>query len=171
MSLSSPLINKNITKEKTHKYFFTSMVSHRGTPVSFAMREDGRIFYSVLDLSNTQQNANQVGDIDRNNDKNYWSKVNVGGVGASWLHFPMEIMQVGYGVVPNFLIDKYDSSNKKIINSYNNDRKPLDANDSELTEQAIKDSTDLFHSSTARLGAKAPFQVLSDGKQAVHGTG
>ena len=166
MPQSSPLINKNITKEKTHKYSYTSMVSHRGTPVSFAMVEDGRIFYSVLDMSNTEQNANQVGDNDndRNNDKNYWSKVNFEGVGASRLQFPIEIMQVGYGVVPNFLIDKYDSSNNKIIHKYNLEGKPLDQDGKELSEPAIKDKTDPFYSSTARLGANVPFQVLSDGK-------
>ena len=142
------------------------MVSHRGTPVSFAMVEDGRIFYSVLDMSNTEQNANQVGDNDndRNNDKNYWSKVNFEGVGASRLQFPIEIMQVGYGVVPNFLIDKYDSSNNKIIHKYNLEGKPLDQDGKELSEPAIKDKTDPFYSSTARLGANVPFQVLSDGK-------
>ncbi|NEN88021.1 MAG: LamG domain-containing protein [Okeania sp. SIO3H1] len=165
MVQSSPLINKNITKEQTHQYLFTSMVSHRGTPVSFAMRQDGRIFYSVLDMSNTEQNANQSDDNnDQNNDKNYWSKVNFEDVGASRLHFPSEIMQVGYGVVPNFVIDKYDKTNKKIIHSYNTEGKPLDENGKELSVQAIKDKTDTFYSSTARLGAKAPFQVLSDGK-------
>ncbi|MGK7956168.1 MAG: LamG-like jellyroll fold domain-containing protein [Crocosphaera sp.] len=172
MSQSSSLISKNIKKEETPNYLFTSMVSHRGTPVSFAMRDDGRIFYSVLDMSNTEQNANQ-GDNndqnndqknDQNNDKNYWSKVNFNNEGESRLHFPMEIMQVGYGVVPNFQIGKYNSKNSKIIQSYNGDGKPLGADGQELTEKKITDSTDDFWSSTARLGDKAPFQVLSDGK-------
>ncbi|MEO1352281.1 MAG: LamG-like jellyroll fold domain-containing protein [Cyanobacteria bacterium J06635_15] len=145
MPQSSPLINKNIAQEPTHNYLFTSMVSHRGTPVSFAMRADGRIFYSVLDMSNTEQDTAVSDD----HDKNYWSKVNFDGADASQLRFPMEIMQVGYAVAPNFVIDKYDSNNKKIIHSYNTEEKPL---------------ADPFHSSTARLGAKAPFQVLSDGK-------
>ncbi len=160
ISESSPLINKNLTKQETHEYLYTSMVSHRGTPVSFAMREDRKIFYSVLDISNTEQNA-QVSD---DNDKNYWSPVQFEGVGASYLHFPMEITQVGYAVVPNFPIDKYDSNNDKIIQDYNTDGKPRDANEQELSVQAIIDKTDPFYSSTARLGAKAPFQVLSDGK-------
>ncbi|MGD1701420.1 hypothetical protein [Dapis sp. BLCC M229] len=159
MPQSSPLINKNITKEQTHQYLFTSMVSHRGTPVSFAMRQDGRIFYSVLDMSNTEQNAT----VSDEHDKNYWSKVNFEGVDASQLHFPSEIMQVGYGVVPNFPIGKYDSNNNKIINR-EEAGKPLDANGNELSAEAIKDKTDPFYSSTARLGAKAQFQVLSDGK-------
>jgi hypothetical protein len=74
MPQSSSLINKNITTEQTHKYLFTSVVSHRGTPVSFAMDRDGRIFYSVLDLSSTEQNADAGSGGDLNNDKNYWSR-------------------------------------------------------------------------------------------------
>ena len=160
----SPLINKNITRQETHKYVHTGMVSHQGIPVSFAMREDGRIFYSVLDMSNTEQKAGAPGEHDRNNDKNYWSQVAFEGAAASILPFPSEIMQVGYAVAPNFQINKYDSNNKKVIYSYDEKGKPLDANKKELSDQAIKDKTDYFYSSTARLGAKAPFQVLSDGK-------
>ncbi|OZH52041.1 hypothetical protein AFK68_26935 [Hydrocoleum sp. CS-953] len=136
------------------------MVSHRGTPVSLAMREEGRIFYSVLDMSNTEQNA-----LKGDQDKNYWSEVNFKDKKQlSQLHFPSEIMQVGYGVVPNFQISKYNSGNSKIIQSYNDDGKPLDASGKELTEKDITDRTDDFWSSTARLGDKAPFQTLSDGK-------
>lgn len=164
MLQSSPLINKNITKEETHRYLFSSMISHRGTPISFAMREDGRIFYSVLDLSNSQQNENRVGDSDQNHDKNFWSRVNLEGEGASRLHFPLEIMQVGYGIAPNFLIDNYDSNNRRVIHSYSSAGKPLGENGETLSEQAIKDETDLFCSSTARLGALEPFQAMSDGK-------
>lgn len=160
MLQSSPLINKNIKRQKSHEFLFTSMVSHRGTPVSFAMREDGRIFYSVLDMSNTEQQANSTDG----NDKHHWSKVVFEGAGASILHFPREIMQIGYAVVPNFQIDQYDSNNKKVIHSYDEEGRPLDIDDQELSFQAIKDKTDPFYSSTARLGAKAPFQVLSDGK-------
>src|SRR4051812_5632125 len=111
MPLSSPLINKNITKQETHTYLHTSMVSHRGTPVSFAMRNDGHIFYSVLDMSNTEQNNNATGYNDKNNDKIYWSQVQLQGAGASRLQFPLEIIQVGYGMVPNYQIDKYDCNN------------------------------------------------------------
>jgi hypothetical protein len=76
----------------------------------------------------------------------------------------MEIMQVGYSVVPNHEIDKYDSNNQKIIDKYDEAGKPLDVNGRELSLEAINDKTDRFHSSTARLGAKQPFQTLSDSK-------
>ncbi len=158
-SQSSPLINNNITTQKSHTFLHTSMVSHRGVPISFAMRDDGRIFYSVLDMSNTEQNSSK-GD----NDKNYWSKVVFEGEeGASRLSYPSEIMQVGYGVVPNFQIDKYDEKNNKIVHK-EKDGKSFDEKDEELTDKAIEEKTDPFYSSTARLGAKGPFQVLSDGK-------
>ena len=163
MPHSSQLINKNIVKQETHKYLYTSMVAHRGTPISFAMREDGSIFYSVLDMSNTKRNA-EITDKFGDNDKNYWSPVEFNGVDINRLHFPMEIIQVGYEVVPNFPIDKYDRDNNKIIHSNDSDGKPLDKNGKELSDKAIKDKIDTFYSSTARLGAKAPFQVLSDAK-------
>lgn len=165
MSNSSSLINNNITQEQTHNYLYTSMVSHRGVPVSFAMRDDGHIFYSVLDMSNTEQNANLSTGADQNNDKNHWSQVSFGeNESASYLRFPSEIMQVGYGIVPNFQISKYDDDNQQIIHSYDDDGQPLDVSDVELTEQDIKDKTNPFYSSTSRLGAQASFQVLSDAK-------
>ncbi len=164
MAQSSPLINKNITSQDTHKYIHTSMVSHRGIPVSFAMRNDGKIFYSVLDMSNRQQNAKATADEDKNNDKNYWSNVNFKEPGTSQVPFPNEIVQIGYGVVPNFKIDKYDEKNNKIIHSKDEDGKSFDENKKELSDEAIAQKTDLYFSSTARLGAKAPFQAFSDGK-------
>ena len=127
MLQTSPLINKNNIKEKAHDYVHTSMVSHRGTPVSFAMREDdGKIFYSVLDLSSVKQQVNQISGDDANNDKFYWSNVNFDDDSMSCIHFPTELMQVGYAVVPNFTIHKYDKDNKKIIHSRDEDGKPLD---------------------------------------------
>ncbi|MEM6264850.1 MAG: LamG-like jellyroll fold domain-containing protein, partial [Bacteroidota bacterium] len=154
---SSPLINKNTTKQETHDYVYTTMVSHRGNPVSFAMRnDDGGIFYSVLNLSNTSQGSE--------NDKLNWSKVSFNGQGASRVPFPAEIAQVGYGVVPNFQVAKYNSQNEPIIHGVDLNGNPIGKEGEILTPQAIRNQTDLFYSSTARLGAKAPFQALSDGK-------
>lgn len=164
MPQRSPLINKNMTRQETHQYLHTGMVSHLGVPVSFAMRVDGRIFYSVLDMSSTEQRSGTPGGNDQNNDKNFWSPVAFEGMGASRLSFPSEIMQVGYGVVPNFQIERYGSKNEKIIDRYDSEGKPLDADGRVLSDRALKDKTDAFYSSTARLGAKEPFQVLSDGK-------
>lgn len=156
MAQSSALINKNRARQETHNFLYTSMVSHRGIPVSFAMREDGKIFYSVLDMSNTAQKTDD-------NDKNFWSDVRFDVDGVSSLNFPNEITRVGYAVAPNYRIPFYDSSNQKVIHRVL-DGKFYDAQGKELSLQAIKDQTDSFYSSTARLGAKAPFQVLSDTK-------
>ncbi len=164
MPQTSPLINKNMTRQETHVYLHTGMVSHQGVPISFAMRGDGRIFYSVLNMSSTEQRSTTADGNDRNNDKNFWSSVAFDRLGASRLLFPSEIMQVGYGVVPNFQIDRYNSKNEKIIVRYDSEGKPLDAEGKVLSDRALKDKTDAFYSSTARLGAKEPFQVLSDGK-------
>ncbi len=142
--ITSEFINKNLKEERTQGYLHTAMVSHRGNPVSFAMRDDGKIFYSVLDMSNTERNANKaaIKGEDSNNDKHYWSHVNfTDQVGV--LPFPQEIAQVGYGVVDNYKVAKHDSSNRPITNN--------------------STPADPFYSSTARLGAKAPFQALSDG--------
>ncbi len=162
MSSSSPLINKNIVKQEAHIYLFTSMVSHRGTPVSFAMRDDGQIYYSVLDTSNSRQKGNSSAG-DANNDKIYWSQIGLDGKDASKLQFPTEIVQVGYGIVPNVSIEKFDGNNNKVIKSILNGT-PLDKDGKTLSVKEIENRTDYFFSSTARLAAKAPFQALSDGK-------
>ncbi len=163
MAVSSSLISKNIVREETHRYLHTSMVSHRGVPVSLAMRDDGRIFYSVLDMSDTEGGTFEEG-ADRSNDKNFWSKVGFGGDYVSMLMFPTEIVQVGYAVAPNFQIDKYDHDNLKIVDRLDAAGKPLDATGRLLSETTIRNRTNYFYSSTARLGAKVPFQALSDGK-------
>ena len=64
-------------------------------------------------------------------------------ISVSTLQFPKEIAQVGYGVVPNRLVGDYKTA------------KDTTNNDGEI---------DSFYSTTARLGAIAPFQALSDGK-------
>ncbi|MFM2376674.1 MAG: hypothetical protein RLZZ165_1771, partial [Bacteroidota bacterium] len=161
-TLSTSLISKNNTREETHRYLHTAMVSHSGTPVSFAMRTDGRIFYSVLNLSSSQTAAADT--VDRNNDKNFWSKVDFTNPAVSSLNFPSEIVQVGYGIAPNFSIDKFDKDNRKIIQRLDAGGKPLDAEGRPLSAQAIRERTDSHWSSTGRFGAKAPFQVLSDSK-------
>jgi hypothetical protein len=164
MTKLSSLISKNCVQQKTHNYIHTSLVSHRGTPISFAMRDDGKIFYSVLDLSNSKDQPNSAAGEDRHNDKFYWSSVDFNDERISRLQFPMELMQVGYAIVPNYQMSKYDENNEKIIQGFSEDDKPLDKANNELSEKAIEERTDSFFSSTAKLGAKEPFQALSDGK-------
>ena len=117
-------------------YTHTSMVSHRGTVVAFAMNAERRIKYSVLDLSNQSEEKGAV-------DRDYWQE---GAQGVLEVTFPQELSQSGYGVLQNRQM-------------------PLRKRDgSLLTDKENKSQADAFHSSTARLTADAPFQVLSDGK-------
>ena len=155
---TNKFIANNLKQESTSNYKYTAMVSHMGKPVSFAMQDNGKIFYSVLDMSS--QAASSDAKADKNNDKLYWSKVTQ----ASMLYFPQEIMQTGYALVANKRIDVYDSNNRKVISSYNANKQPLDSNGQILDKKTIKNRTDYFYSSTARLTAVAPFQALSDGK-------
>ncbi|NKB53989.1 MAG: hypothetical protein GKR94_18370 [Gammaproteobacteria bacterium] len=159
-------IANHLKEEASATYKYTAMVSHLGKPVSFAMRDDGRIFYSVLDVSGSAQNTPSNEAIDGDNDKYHWSRVNPNSnsATASMLHFPAEISQVGYAVAPNRKIDQYDSQNQRIIDRYDSQGKPLDKAGEELTKAQIANQVDRFYSSTARLGAVAPFQALSDGK-------
>ena len=157
-------IANHLKEEASAVYRHTAMVSHLGKPVSFAMRDDGRIFYSVLDVSAATQDVS--GAVDKDNDKHYWSKVNpnADSATASVLRFPAEISQVGYTIVPNRKIVPHDNHNQPIIDRYDNQGNPLDKQGKVLNKQQIADQSDSFYSSTARLGAVAPFQALSDGK-------
>ncbi len=163
---TTAFIANNLRTEASAIYKYTAMVSHMGKLVSFAMRNDGKIFYSVLDTSSPAQNTPNDQTADKNNDKYYWSVVDpdANSVTASILRFPGEIGQVGYAIVPNRVIDRYDNRNEKIIASYDRQGRPLDKDGNALTKAQIANQVDPFYSSTARLGAVAPFQALSDGK-------
>ena len=108
------------------------------------MDGEGKIFYSVLDLSSNQASQTAGQGQDQENDKHFWSAVDfTSEKSPPKLQFPKEIAQVGYGVVPNRLVGDYKTA------------KDTTNNDGEI---------DSFYSTTARLGAIAPFQALSDGK-------
>ena len=147
--ITSSFISKNLRQSQMTHYMHTAMVSHRGTPISFAMRDNGKIVYSVLNLSSAKQDSsNQQADgEDQENDKLYWSNVVHGDdISETTLRFPKEIAQVGYGVVPNREVGNFYKKNGSIVASTN------------------ENEIDVFYSTTARLGAVAPFQALSDGK-------
>ncbi len=157
---TTSFIETNRVQNTTRNYLHTSLVSHRSVPISFAMTDDGQIFYSVLDLNSSQEGGPREDD----NDKLYWSQLNLTSENPSRLNFPQELSRVGYSVVPNRKIGTYDSSNRKIIHSYDKNGVPLDERGNPLTEETIKSQIDRYYSSTARLGAAKPFQALSDGK-------
>ena len=107
------------------------------------MDGDGKIFYSVLDLSSNQASQTVERGQDQENDKYFWSSVDFNNPATSTLQFPKEIAQVGYGVVPNHSVGDYETA--KNIATH-------------------KSKINSFYSTTARLGAIAPFQAFSDGK-------
>jgi hypothetical protein len=112
----------------------TTMVRHQGTVIAFAMDNKQQIYYTVLDMD--QDNAMQTPDAD------CWT------IEPQRLPFPREIAQIGYGAagVQSMPVVRKDGT---VL---------LPGASLSLEE------TDAFLSSTARLTADAPFQVLSDEK-------
>ena len=121
--------------DKTYKY--TTTVRHKGTVIAFAMDESRRIYYSILDLDQSSDSKNASLDV------NCWLEI------PKQLAFPKELSQVGFSVadltvMPLVKQGSLQPSSKGI--------------------QLKPEELDRFLSSTARLSADAPFQVISDGK-------
>lgn len=121
-----------ITTYADKTYTYTTTVRHKGTVIAFAMDNQRRIYYSILDLSNP--NAKLT-------DGDNWLK------DPKLLPLPNEIVQVGFG--------GYDLTMLPVVKK----------NGDVVTDVASirAEEKDEFRSSTARLTANAPFQVLSDG--------
>jgi hypothetical protein len=120
-----------LTTYTDKRYARTTTVRHKGMVIAFAMDQQRRIYYSVLDLSNP--NAKTI-------DKDNWLKE------PQLLKFPAEIVQVGFG--------GYDLTPLPLVKK----------NGEVVTDRASvrPEELDEFCSSTARLSASTPFQVLSD---------
>ncbi|NEO36831.1 MAG: hypothetical protein F6J90_11140 [Moorea sp. SIOASIH] len=118
-------------EDKTYKH--PTLVRHKGTVIAFAMDDERRIYYTVLDLSDSDENKGPI-------DVEYWSK------NPSPLYFSNEIAQVGYGLVGATRMPTVKKGTRT-------EDKP---------EKLNLDEIDDFLSTTARLTADAPFQVLSD---------
>ncbi|NEQ76762.1 MAG: hypothetical protein F6K23_29315 [Okeania sp. SIO2C9] len=132
--MSNQTIFDNFLKsyeDKTYKH--PTLIRHKGTVIAFAMDNERRIYYTVLDLSDSDENKGPI-------DVEYWSK------NPSPLHFANEIGQVGYGLVG---ATRMPTVKKGTLT----EDKPENLNLDEIDE---------FLSTTARLTADAPFQVLSD---------
>lgn len=115
------------------KYCYTTMVNHKGTVIAFAMDEDRRIYYAVLDISSQDRGYLDV---------NYWPE------DPQPLLFPYEIEQVGYSIAGTTPMPTVKKGSR------------IEAQPGEIQPEEM----DGFLSSTARLTANAPFQVLSDNK-------
>ena len=110
------------------------MVNHRGTVVSFAMDDQRRIYYAVLDISQEDKNKGPL-------DVKYWVD------NPQLLSFPAEIEQVGFAVVNPVQMPTVKKDTR------------LEAS---ATTTVSPSEADVFLSTTARLTADAPFQVFSD---------
>ncbi|RMH20862.1 MAG: hypothetical protein D6698_03460 [Gammaproteobacteria bacterium] len=114
-------------------YHHVAMVNHRGTVVAFAMDDSRKIFYTVLDVAHEDQSK---GDLD----VNYWSN------DPQPVAFPREIEQVGYGSLSAVTMPTVK----------------LDTRIEVEPHAVSKSEMDPFLSTTARLSADAPFQVVTD---------
>ncbi|MFE3072518.1 LamG-like jellyroll fold domain-containing protein [Streptomyces sp. NPDC059247] len=122
------------------RYTRTTVARHQGTALAFALDEDRRIVYTVLDLSTHDEAKGEL-------DAAYWSE------NPAELPFPNEIVKVGYAVVGATAMPVVKRGGR------------TEATGDELL---AADETDTFLSSTARLTAPgAPFQVISDGTHVV----
>ncbi|MDB9313691.1 hypothetical protein PN462_11320 [Spirulina sp. CS-785/01] len=140
-------IISNFVKTYTDKnYQYTATVTHKGTVIAFAMDEERRIYYSVLNLDNTNSETQSTGNTHQKTksplDVNYWLN------NPKELQFPNEIVQVGYAILPNQSMPTVKKGTRD------------EAKAGTLRPEEI----DPFLSTTARFTANAHFQVLSDGK-------
>ncbi len=135
----STLLDKQFVKsyeQSPSGYAFehTAVVRHEGTVLAFAMDAAKRIYYSVLDFDRE--------DISSPLDINYWDTEPLE------VRFPNEFATVGFRLALHQMPLYRKTSDEAVT-------------DGSFVDEKEKD---FFRSTTARLTALAPFQVLSDGK-------
>ncbi|WP_426361718.1 hypothetical protein [Streptomyces sp. E-08] len=113
------------------------MARHQGTTIAFAMDAARRIVYSVLDLTGPPTK----GEVDAA----YWSD------NPAELAFPRELAEVGYAVVGATAMPTVKRGGAEAAPG----------------EQPAEEEVDPHLSTTGRLTADAPFQVVSDGTYVV----
>jgi hypothetical protein len=123
------------------QYAFTTMVCHEGVVVAMAMDEDRRIVYSVL-------NPGPDGDSPAIADVETWPAE------PKELAFPGELVRVGSTIGEPYAVPVFRTGSRE--------PEPPDATLPPPGAEAAF-APDRFLSTTARLTARAPFQVLSDG--------
>ncbi|MFI9783134.1 LamG-like jellyroll fold domain-containing protein [Kitasatospora sp. NPDC051984] len=116
-------------------YVHTTTVRHQGSTVAFAMDDQRRVVYSVLDLS-------QHDEVKGEADAAYWSEDPLP------LRFPTEVARIGYAVAGAVRMPVVKRGGRV---------------EADAAERLEEQELDQFLSSTARLGAAAPLHVLSDG--------
>ncbi|MBL8329698.1 MAG: hypothetical protein JNJ71_12665 [Rubrivivax sp.] len=129
------------------RYRHTAMVAHKGTVIAFAMDEARRIHYAVLALA-AQEVPTEKPTPSSPFDVDAWPAL------PSELPFTNEIADIGFGIADQHRLRvwRVGAAQAEPLDT------PLPARDAKLTPF----QTDYFRSTTARLTADAPFQVLSD---------
>ncbi|MEV7939576.1 LamG-like jellyroll fold domain-containing protein [Kitasatospora sp. NPDC088264] len=120
-------------------YSSTTVVRHQGTTVAFAMDDQRRIVYSVLALGAYDPARGEA-------DAAYWTE------DPLELSFPEELVRVGYAALGTVTMPHVKKGGRV---------------EAEHTQVLAPQESDPFLSSTARLTAAVPFQVLSDGTYVV----
>ncbi|MCV6590661.1 MAG: LamG domain-containing protein [Marinobacterium sp.] len=119
--------------DKNYKY--PVLVRHKGSVIGFAMDDECRIWYTVLDLNSGDDERGAL-------DVSYWLD------DPQELQFTCEIVQTGFSVAGATRMPVVKKGGQQ----------------EDETGLLAADEIDPFWSSTGRLTADAPFQVLSDNK-------
>jgi PKD repeat protein len=130
----NPVLESFIKRYTDKAYKYPVLVRHQGTVIAFAMDNQRKIYYSVLNLNAQKDNSLDV---------NFWSEQ------PQELEFPKEIAEVGFGVADQRLLPTVKKGSRDPV--------------APGTILAANEE-DTFLSRTARLTADAPFQVMSDGR-------
>ncbi|MBD2460346.1 hypothetical protein H6G89_04745 [Oscillatoria sp. FACHB-1407] len=160
MAIANQVIYNNFVQSfgaQGTTYKHTATVRHKGVVIAFAMDQDRQICYAVLNLEDpdSERALNEYLDpqstLDKDPkpkkrlDKDFWAIDKSGK--PKILEFSNEIAEVGFGIADQTAM-------------------PVILKDSKTEPQSgqrvLKEKRDPFLSTTARLTADAPFQVLSD---------
>ncbi len=126
--LAMSVLDQFVKTYSDRAYTHTAMVRHKGTVIAFALDDQQKIWYTVLDLQDDTVNSPI--------DVTYWTKE------PALLPFPTELGQAGYRIAGLHTM-------------------PDDTPDVAFDKKTVHER---WLSTTGRLTADAPFQVLSDGR-------
>lgn len=147
MTLDALSLTRRVHEEAGREYRYPTFVRHQGTTIAFAMDQEQRIYYSVLNMS-PDPSAQQAGAKPMTLDKEAWS------TSAELLLFPSEIADAGFRVIGQRAMPVFRTGAQS----------PEPAGRLlPLGDRARLSEFDYFRSTTAQFSAPAPFQVLSDG--------
>ncbi|MBE9112795.1 laminin G domain-containing protein [Nodosilinea sp. LEGE 07298] len=140
MSTQSSFQDNFTTIYRDRAYRYSTIVRHNGIVIAFAMDQQRKIYYSVLNLN--QGSGDASGTATKVRDRDNWLQE------PQELYFTNEITQVGFGGL--------DLTTLPIVNQ----KGEIVTNPATVRPEEI----DRYRSSTAILTADAPFQVVSDGR-------